>query len=250
LPSGCFIKYNSATGYIAPISNRQRRMQRPPQNFIYHLTRFFALPFFRILFFLLTRYRVTGQDNVPPDGPLLIVANHLSSADQYLLYFTVKRKMMFMAKEELFRSPLIRILARCFGAFPVYRGGIDRKTLSEAYRILDNGFALAMFPEGARSKTAQLRRAMPGSAMIALDKNIPILPVGIAGIEARDKGILWSVSHRPRITVNIGRPFMLPVTQQTPTKKKLGELADLIMEHIARLLPPEYRGYYATKARH
>lgn len=224
-------------------------MQRSPQTFIYHLTRFFALPFFRILFLLFTRYRVTGQDNVPPDGPLLIVANHLSSADQYLLYFTIKRKMMFMAKEELFRSPLIGILARGFGAFPVYREGIDRKTLSEAYRALDNGFALAMFPEGARSKTAQLRPAMPGSALIALDKNVPILPVGIAGVEAREKGLLWSLFHRPRVAVNIGRPFTLPVTHQTPTKKKLAELADLIMEHIARLLPPEYRGYYATKAK-
>ncbi len=224
-------------------------MQRSPQNIIYHLTRVFALPFFRILFFLLTRYRVSGQDNVPPDGPLLIVANHISSADQYLLYFTIKRKMMFMAKEEIFRSPAIRILARGFGAFPVYREGIDRKALSEAYRILHNGFALVMFPEGARSKQAQLQRAMPGSALIALDKKVPILPIGITGMEARWKGILWSVFHRPRVEVNIGRPFNLPVTYKTPTKERLAELADLIMEHIARLLPPEYRGNYSTKAK-
>ena len=223
-------------------------MQRHPPNFSYHLTRFIALPLFRILFFLLIRCRVTGQNNVPPDGPLLIVTNHLSNADQYLLYFTIKRKMMFMAKEELFRSPLIRVLVRGFGAFPIYGEGIDRRTLSEAYRVLDKGFALAMFPEGARSRQAQLRRARPGSAMIALDKNLPILPVGIAGIEARWNGILWSVFHRPRITVNIGPTFTLPATHQTPTKKKLVELSDLIMEHIARLLPPEYRGYYATKA--
>ena len=222
-------------------------MQRFPQTIIYHITRFIALPLFRILFFLLTRCRVTGQDNVPRDGPLLIVANHLSSADQYLLYFTIKRKMMFMAKEELFRSPVIRILARGFGAFPVYGEGIDRKTLSEAYRVLDNGFALAMFPEGARSKNAQLQRAMPGSALIALDKNVPVLPVGIAGVEAREKGILWSLFHRPQIAVNIGHPFNLPVSHQTLTKERLAELADLIMEHIARLLPPEYRGYYSTK---
>jgi 1-acyl-sn-glycerol-3-phosphate acyltransferase len=224
-------------------------MQRSSQTVIYNLTRFFALPFFRILFFLLTRCRVTGQDNVPPDGPLLIVANHLSSADQYLLYFTVKRKMMFMAKEELFRSPAVRILARSFGAFPVYRQGIDRKALSEAYQVLDNGFVLAMFPEGARSKQAQLQPAMPGSALIALDKNVPILPVAITGTEARQRGMLWIVFHRPRVAVNIGPPFKLPVTNQTPTKKRLAELADLIMEHIARLLPPEYRGYYSTKAK-
>jgi 1-acyl-sn-glycerol-3-phosphate acyltransferase len=165
------------------------------------------------------------------------------------MYITIKRKMMFMAKEELFRSPPIRLLARGFGAFPVYGEGIDRKTLSEAYRALDNGFALVMFPEGARSKTAQLRKAMPGSALIALDKNLTILPVGITGVEAREKGLLWSLWHQPRIAVNIGRPFTLPITHKTATKKKLTELADLIMEHIARLLPPEYMGYYATKAK-
>lgn len=222
-------------------------MQRSRQNFVYHLVRFCALPFFRILFFVLTRYQVSGQDNVPRNGPLLIVANHLSSADQYLLYFNIKRKMMFMAKEEIFHSLPIRILARSFGAFPVYRRGINRKTLSEAYQALDNGFALVMFPEGARSKTAQLRKAMPGSALIALDKNVTILPVGIIGTEVREKGILWSFFHRPRIKVNIGRPFKLPTVRQKPTKKKLEELADLIMEHIAELLPPKYRGYYAKE---
>lgn len=222
-------------------------MQRASQTFVYHLTRFLALPLFRILFLVFTRCRVAGQDNVPPDGPLLIVANHLSSADQYLLYITIKRKMMFMAKEEIFRSLPIRLLARGFGAFPVYSKGIDRKTLSEAYRALDNGFALAMFPEGARSHTAQLRKAMSGSALIALDKNLTILPVGITGVEAREKGLLWSLLHRPQVAVNIGCPFTLPVTHQKATKKKLAELADQIMEHIAQLLPPEYRGHYATK---
>ena len=224
-------------------------MQRASQTFIYHLTRFFAWPLFKVLFLIFTRCRVTGQQNVPSDGPLLIAANHLSSADQYLLYLAIKRKMMFMAKEELFRSLPIRLLARGFGAFPVYGEGIDRKTLSEAYRALDNGFALAMFPEGARSKTAQLRPAMPGSALIALDKNLPILPVGITGVEVREKGLLWSLRHRPQVAVNIGRPFTLPVTTQTAPKKQLTELADLIMEHIARLLPPEYRGHYTKKAK-
>jgi 1-acyl-sn-glycerol-3-phosphate acyltransferase len=155
--------------------------------------------------------------------------------------------MMFMAKEELFRSPTLRILARSFGAFPVYRRGINRKALSEAYRVLDNGLALAMFPEGARSKRAQLQCAMPGSALIALDKKVPILPVAITGMEAKRKGMLWVFLHRPRVAINIGPPFKLPVVNQPLTKKRLAELADLIMEHIARLLPSEYRGYYSIE---
>jgi len=163
-----------------------------------------------------------------------------------LLYFTIKRRMMFMAKEELFRSPVIRVLAMGFGAFPICQNGIGRKALVEAYRVLDSGLALAVFPEGARSRNARLRRALPGTALIALDKKVPILPVGIIGMEAKWKGIPWAAIHRPRIRVNIGRPFYLPAAGHQPTKAELTELADFIMEHIARLLPPEYQGYYAT----
>ena len=224
-------------------------MQRRFQEALYRTTRFFALPFFRVLFSILTRYRVVGQENVPKHGPLLIVANHLSDSDQYLLYFTIKRRMMFMAKEELFRSPVIRVLAMGFGAFPVRQNGVSRKALANAYRILDSGLALAMFPEGARSRDAGLRRALPGTALIALDKKVPILPVGITGMEAKWKGIPWAAIHRPRISVNIGRPFYLPDTRHRPTKAELTGLADSIMEHIARMLPPEYQGYYAPASK-
>ena len=156
-----------------------------------------------------------------------------------------------MAKEELFRSPPIRLLAQGFGAFPVRRGAMDRRALNEAYRALDSGLALFMFPEGTRSKNGQLKPAFPGSALIALHNNVPILPVGITGLENVKKGPLWFIFHRPWVTVhiNIGRPFYLPPVSGKLTKTRLGELAEYIMEHIAELLPPEYRGYYAKKGR-
>jgi 1-acyl-sn-glycerol-3-phosphate acyltransferase len=224
-------------------------MQRRFQEALYRTTRFFALPFFRFLFSILTRYRVTGQENVPRHGPLLIVANHLSDSDQYLMYFTIKRRMMFMAKEELFRSPGIRALAVAFGAFPVSQNGTSRKALGEAYRVLDRGLALAMFPEGARSRDAGLKRALPGTALIALDKKVPILPVAITGMEAKWNGIPWAAVHRPRIGITIGPPFSLPDITHRPGKAELSRLADSIMEHVARLLPPEYRGYYASASK-
>jgi 1-acyl-sn-glycerol-3-phosphate acyltransferase len=228
------------------VSGKPRQMRQRFQEALYRTTRVFALPFFRVLFSMLTRYRVAGQENVPEHGPLLVVANHLSDSDQYLLYITIKRRMMFMAKEELFRSPVIRALAMGFGAFPGRQNGVSRKALVEAYRILDSGLALVMFPEGARSRDAGLRQALPGTALIALDKKVPILPVGIAGMEAKWKGIPWAAIHRPRISINIGRPFYLPDIRHRPTKAELSELADSIMEHIASLLPPEYQGYYTA----
>ena len=213
-------------------------------NIGYWITRFFAFPFFKILFGVLTRYKVLGQDNVPKGGPLLIVSNHLSDSDQYLLYIAIKRRLMFMANDELFRSPAIRLLATGFGAFPVHRNKIDRKAITDAYQVLDKGVALVMFPEGARSRSAQLRPALLGTALIAIEKKVPILPVGITGMEAKWKGIPWAAIHRPRVRLNIGRPFFLPEDNQKPTNKRLKVLTDYIMGHIVALLPPEYHGHY------
>lgn len=203
----------------------------------------------RMLLFMLTRQRVTGQENIPKRGPLLVASNHLSFADQFLININLGRKTVFMAKEEIFRSRLLRHLAHGFGAFPVRRGGIlDRTALKQANQILDSGQALVMFPEGARSRKSELRRAHPGSAMIALHNNVPILPIGITGMERADeKSLLWNLIHRPRVTVTIGRPFHLPPVEGKATKKDLLQLGDYIMEHIAELLPPKYQGYYAKR---
>jgi 1-acyl-sn-glycerol-3-phosphate acyltransferase len=203
----------------------------------------------RILLSIFTRRRVTGQENIPKQGSLLVVSNHLSFVDQFLISINLGRKTVFMAKMEVFKSRIIRHLAHGFGAFPVRRGGIlDRAALQQANQILDSGQALVMFPEGARNRKAELRRAYPGSAMIALHNNVPILPIGITGMEHADaKSLLWNLFHRPRVTVTIGRPFHLPPVESKATKKDLLQLGDHIMEHIAELLPPKHQGYYAKR---
>ena len=156
-----------------------------------------------------------------------------------------------MAKMELFRSRIMRHLAHGFGAFPIRRGGIlDRGALQQATQILNSDQALVMFPEGTRNRKAQLRRAYPGSAMIALHNNVPILPIGITGMEYADtKSQMWNLLHRPKVTVTIGRPFHLPAVNDKDkvTKDDLARLADYMMEHIAELLPPQYQGHYAKR---
>jgi 1-acyl-sn-glycerol-3-phosphate acyltransferase len=219
----------------------QTRTQRIARQLIHLLC--------RVLIFLLTRREVRGKENVPEHGPLLVAANHLGMADQYFIALNIKRRMMYMAKEELFRHLPLRLLVQAFGAFPVRRGLIDRRSLGQANQVLSSGLALFMFPEGTRSKDGKLQPAFPGSALIALDNNVPILPIGIAGLENVRKGPLWWIVHRHQLTVriNIGRPFYLPAQEGKVTKDRLRGMADLIMEHIAELLPPEYRGYYAQK---
>ena len=192
--------------------------------------------------FLLTRWQVKGKENVPGQGPLLIVANHLNLADPPILGAAISRRAMFMAKEELFHARLPGYFVRNFGAFPVRRGGMNRQALKLAGQHLAQGMALIMFPEGRRSKDIRLQPAFPGSALVASHIGAPILPVGIIGTE-NIKGLTWWL-RRPEITINIGHVFQPPPTSSKLTKIELARLTNSIMEHIAELLPPEYRGDY------
>lgn len=212
-------------------------------SWFYYVGRFIV----RMILLLFTRWQVKGRENIPSQGPLVVVANHINLADPPVVAVSLGRKVIFMAKEELFRSRFSSYFVGGFGAFPVHRGRLDRKALRQAERVLAEGLALAMFPESSRSHNAQLQSAFPGAALIALRNGAPVLPVGITGTE-RIKGVAWLL-HRPRITVNVGPPFHLPLVNGRVTKVELAQLSDLIMGHIAELLPVEYRGNYTGQGK-
>ena len=199
----------------------------------------------RILLFLLTNWQVKGRGNIPEGGPMLIVCNHINLADPPIVALSVRRRVVFMAKEELFRGRWSRFWVQNFGAFPVRRGVLDRRAFRQAEYWIKQGVPLIMFPEGKRSSNSQLQPALPGSALIASRLDVPILPVSISGSE-KVGGPNWLL-QRPRITVNIGKPYRLPQVDGKLTRAELTRLTSSIMERIAELLPPEYRGVYAKK---
>ena len=210
-------------------------------RWFYYVARFIVIMILR----LFTRWQVKGRENIPSQGALLIVSNHLHLADPPLVSVSLSRRVIFMAKEELFRSRFSGYFISSFGAFPVHRGQLDRKALRQAERLLDEDLALGMFPESTRSKNAQLQPAFPGSALIALRSGVPILPVAITGTE-KIKGLYW-ILHRPRITIRFGQPFHLPSVNGKASRAELTDLTDFIMGHIAKLLPVEYQGYYVKE---
>jgi 1-acyl-sn-glycerol-3-phosphate acyltransferase len=195
----------------------------------------------KFLLFSLTRWEVIGQENVPRNGPLIVVANHLSLIDPPLLSASVSRRIFFMAKEELFSS-WGGAFVRWFGAFPVRRGTLDRRAIHQAMQVLERGQTLGMFPEGRRSLNQRMNKAEFGIAMIALRSGAQILPIGICGSE--NVNSIGFIRHRPRVTVIIGQPFSFPRNEGKLTRDQLVEATNLIMRHVAEVLPPGYRGIW------
>ena len=197
--------------------------------------------FVKSLLLTITRFQVVGVGNVPKTGPLIVVSNHLSRADPPIIGAGIPRRIVFMAKEELFRSPLMALIVKGFGAFPVRKQGADRDALRQAQEVLKKGLALGVFPEGTRSKTAVLQPGMLGAAFIALRTGAPVLPVGIYGTEGLNAARLL---RHPAITLHIGEPFTVAPAQGRVTRQALQDLTAHIMDRIAQLLPPSYQGVY------
>jgi 1-acyl-sn-glycerol-3-phosphate acyltransferase len=199
----------------------------------------------RPLLNILFSWKVEGRENIPLTGPLILVANHVHLLDPFFLLFRFPRWINFMAKEELFRSPFLRFWLRWAGSISIHREGKVRekqKILKSARNALEMGLILGMFPEGGRSRDGKLRKGKPGSAVIASKTNVPLLPVGIIGTD-KISGISW-LWKRPRIVVNIGKPFKLPPTSSRMSKSQMQLLTTQLMREIAALLPPEYQGAY------
>ncbi len=184
--------------------------------------------------------QVVGRQNVPETGPLIIASNHLSWVDVPLIPAFLKRKVVYMAKDETFQGKM-GWFVRFLGAFPVKRGEADRQSLRTAEEQLKAGRILSIFPEGTRSKIHKLGQAHAGMGMIALRSGAPVVPVAIYGSEKAFK------KFRPRITITFGEPMILKPKGKKITREDIDESTEHVMLRIASMLPPEYRGVYAEK---
>ena len=192
-------------------------------------------------------WQVTGRENVPAVGPLIVVANHQSNFDPPLLSPSIPRRIRFLAKDSIFKGPAIASwFLREYGAYPLKRTGIDVGAHRWALDQLRRDGVIAVFPEGTRSRGG-MKRARPGIVRLALTTQAPILPVGITGTE-RLGTWLRVLNPTGRITVTIGRPFTLPVIEGKPSPAVMDSLTDMVMRKVAVLLPPSYRGVYGDTA--
>jgi 1-acyl-sn-glycerol-3-phosphate acyltransferase len=214
--------------------------------FYRRLIRSLMRPFFRGLFHILSSVRITGKDNIPQKGPYLVAINHISLFEPPFILAFWPFALEAAGAIEIWERPGQNVLVRLYGGIPVHRGEYDRHLVEKLITVLNSGYPLLIAPEGGRTHTIGMRRANPGAAYIVDQAHVPVVPVGIQGTtdDFLKKALRW---ERPTLEMHIGAPFYLPHLNGRGEARRLDRQhnADLIMEHIACLLPPEYHGVYA-----
>ncbi len=194
-----------------------------------------------VLMRIVYRYRVTGLENVPPEGATIFAMNHLHLFDPGAAGAAVPRQVVVMAADKWADHWFVRLFLKAAGTIYVRRGEVDRVALKACLEVLNAGGALALAPEGTRSRTGVLQRAKPGIAYLATRTNAVIVPIACWGVEkVRD----WKRLKKPSCDVAIGAPFQMSFAGRA-NSEQLQEYADQVMIRIAELLPENYRGYYA-----
>lgn len=173
------------------------------------------------------RVRRSGAEKIPPDGPVLIVCNHLSLWDPPLVGASARpRRVHFMAKSELFRLRPFGWLISQVGAFPVQRGGVDRDAIRTARELLRSGEAMVMFPEGTRSLSGNLRPFFPGAALMAFEPGVRVVPAAVWGSQRR---------FGP-VAVVFGDPLDLSEIARAGKSERARQATDLMMQAVGRLV--------------
>ena len=198
---------------------------------------------FRAIFATYFRWRAFGAENVPLQGGVILASNHASFLDPPLVGAGLKRGINFLARESLFRFPIMGAVLRSWNVVPVDREGGGAKGLKNILDRLLNGAGIILFPEGTRTKDGQLQPARSGIGLTVIKSTAPVVPVRVFGTFAA-----YGRNHkfpRPhRLVVKYGRPMnfeALRAEAKTCDKMRLKaiyqQVADEIMAAIARLEP-------------
>jgi 1-acyl-sn-glycerol-3-phosphate acyltransferase len=243
---------------LAPIKAQVYKDPRPPEAFarfhersrtrkpdiVYEIVRVVTTLFAWVLF----RVRGIDPERVPAGGPVILAPNHASFMDHFLLGASIRRKVQFMAKSQLFKPPMQFVYSHG-GVFPVRRGHRDEETFITASTILDRGGCIAMYCEGGRSRTGKVGDvARPGIGRLALESGATIVPVAIHGsVRVRN----WRRLEFPSVTVKYGTPFRYERVEEA-TRDQQQAVADVILAEIRELydaLDAEGRASALARAR-
>ena len=218
------------------------------------LNRIFLAPVIRSIFHILGRVKVMGVENVPLGMPYVAAINHISIFDPPLAVSFWPEKPEVIGAVDVFSKKGQGELLKMYGVIPVHRGDYDRELLTKILLILRSGYPLLLAPEGGRSHEPAMRRAKPGVGYIVEHVQVPVIPVGLVGTTddfwQRSKSYWRGRGEKPELEMRIGKPIHFPPVTHKGAERRAArqQNADLVMRHIAGLLPEEYHGVYAGQA--
>lgn len=181
----------------------------------------------RFLISLVYKIEISGEENIPAQGKVIVCSNHFNNLDPVLIGTCLPRQINFMAKEELFSNKFFANIFKKLGVFPVKRGGADISAIKTSLKILKNKNALGMFPEGTRSKTGEILEAKPGLAMISIKSKSPVIPIAIMG------------NYKPFSKVDIIIDKPIEFSQYYNEKISIDEYQEIsqgVLDHIKKLM--------------
>ena len=226
---------SEVSSHIHPAAAHQER---------YNLRRrFFRDGLLRLIGFgLLVKPTVEGREHVPTEGPTIFIMNHIAAIDPFVLVGAVtSRYVVPMTKIENYRDPIVGLMARGWGAYPVRRGEVDRQALASTLSVLEQGWPVLIAPEGTRRP--HLSEAKEGMVYLAIKANALIVPVGLDGTDLFP-GSLKRLRRAP-ITIRFGRAFRLRTQGQTRVPREdMHRMTRETMYQLAALLPEHRRGFY------
>lgn len=185
---------------------------------LYRFGRFVCRVFFHTFF----RLEVSGTEHVPEHGAVILASNHISTLDPPLVGTPLKRVVRFMAKEELFKVPVLGFIIRNVGAFPVKRGGVSKESIRHALKLLGEGGVMGIFPEGTRGGGMGKK----GAASLAMRSGATVVPVGIIG----------NYKIFSKIKIVYGKPVDLSAYRESASSESLEQATEHIMSSIRELL--------------
>ncbi len=219
---------------------------------VYNLGRMLLAPIARAVY----RPRVEGKELIPPEGPVIFASNHLSVIDSFAIPIAAApRPVHFLAKSEYFEGSgfsgwLSKQFFTAIGAVPVRRGAgqAAMEALDRQREILDSGAAVALHPEGTRSRDGRLYKGRTGIAYLALETGAPVVPIGLIGTDKVMPVGKKMPSFRQRVDVKFGAPLDLSAHGPATSGKARRAATDEIMAAIHALSGQELAGTYNEPA--
>ena len=169
------------------------------------------------------RVRRLGREHIP-DGGVLLASNHRSFLDPFVIGCCLPRPIYFVAKQELFKNPLIGWFLNAMGAFPIRRGASDDESMDTALALLERGQAVVIFPEGTRIRTGSLQPPKRGVGRLALESGKPVVPIAVTNSENARDG--WKIKPA-KVHIRCGAPLTFPRVDD-PSPFLAGEVTERI----------------------